>query len=773
MRIKEFFIKRYGPLRDKSYTPSHSFTLFFGKNEDGKTLTIDALVKLLLGRDARDFTLIDRVEESPEGYVIVEDDKGREVKLTEKGTLAKVADLTSSEYRNIFVIRNSDLSIPRESEFYTNVTDRLIGLRTEEISKIQDILRQMGKITPTGSFRDIKGEKLKTRVEDAENLLGQIGDLAEEIKEGRYDELEEGVARHRDGLDRVTQMIENLEEARKREQYEKGKKACSGLKESLRKLEGMKIYNTDNEQIWRDCCRDIQRLDGDKRDLEKEIEREKAELKTISRAFSEKEGDLRILRETKNKIDNQIKQQVIDYETKSEKLALRNRRSRILTLTWKACTIVFVICLFGIIVRPSLLFSVLAALFLVSALVLWIITYQFVRYEASLAGAFERIKFGLSNFGLGAESIEGILANVQQFDVEFRKKEDELQNVERKMENIEARIREFLEKKIPDIDMKIRDAEERIDEIKVESKEGSLEEYTEKLLLKQKLERLAGEYESVLRSHFGETHGRLEQDILEWEKEVDALEKYAEKAKDTKYSEDAMSKLESERQQGEENLRETSSKLGSFQKKMTEVERKVNEILRSEDEYLYCKTSVDLEAVKNRLEAFLDENERNRDNALGVIRVFQEIESEERERVCELFETGSPVSQYFSDITGGFYEEVTLNQGTGQIEVKREDGVILGAAKLSGGAYDQLYLSIRLALGEKLLEGRTGFFIMDDPFIKADPDRLKRQVEMLKTISEVGWQIMYFSAKEEIKNVLKEDVERGVINRVEIQSILS
>jgi hypothetical protein len=85
---------------------------------------------------------------------------------------------------------------------------------------------------------------------------------------------------------------------------------------------------------------------------------------------------------------------------------------------------------------------------------------------------------------------------------------------------------------------------------------------------------------------------------------------------------------------------------------------------------------------------------------------------------------------------------------------RNEDGKILEAEKLSGGAYDQLYLSIRLALGEKLLKGKKGFFIMDDPFVKADSDRLKRQIEMLWRIKDLGWQILYFSAKGEIKDIL-------------------
>ena len=147
MIIKEFFIKRYGPLQDKGYTLSHNFNLILGKNEDGKTLTIDALVKLLLGRNIKDFERIDRVEENPEGYVIIEGEDGEEIKLPEKGNLTKLAHLTPSECRNVFVIRNSDLSIFRESEFYTDVTDRLTGLRTTEISRIKEMLREMGMKT--------------------------------------------------------------------------------------------------------------------------------------------------------------------------------------------------------------------------------------------------------------------------------------------------------------------------------------------------------------------------------------------------------------------------------------------------------------------------------------------------------------------------------------------------------------------------------------------------------------------------------------------------
>jgi len=79
-----------------------------------------------------------------------------------------------------------------------------------------------------------------------------------------------------------------------------------------------------------------------------------------------------------------------------------------------------------------------------------------------------------------------------------------------------------------------------------------------------------------------------------------------------------------------------------------------------------------------------------------------------------------------------------------------------------------LYFSIRLALGEKLLGGEKGFFILDDPFVKASRNRLKVLIKMLKDISKSGWQIIYISAKEEIKETLGKDDE---VKLIELESL--
>jgi DNA repair exonuclease SbcCD ATPase subunit len=771
MKIKEYLITRYGPLKNKGPFQLKDFNLFWGKNEEGKTLTIDALVKLLLGRNTRDFERIDRVEENPEGYVIILDDKGKEVKLPEKGDLTKVVDLTSSECCNIFIVRNSNLSVARdvaqESEFYTNVTDHLTGLRTKEISKLKEILREIAKITPEGTFRNIKDEKLKTRIGDANFLERKINDLVKEMKEKGFDKLEEEAARQREEIKRITQKIGSFEDARKREKYEKGKEALGELKKLLEELKDLEIYNQDDEQLWRDCEKEVKNYTEQKEKLHTELKENEEKRHEIIEKLSEVERDFMVFNDRKKILDNEIKPELNEYVRKSENLAQQERKSKFFSLVGIISAILLGISLLGVIFSSSFLFYILVVLFSISAVISVIFKFQFVRDKAWLAGAFERIKLTISKFGLDSEDIEGIIFNIQRFDEEYEKKQNELQQIQKEKGILDEKIMELRDKRIADIENKIKDANEKMDRIKAKSKEGSLKEYIEKFKLKQEVERSIEEQNIILKNTFGEKSKELKENIPYWEEEIGNLEKYKDKAKDLKYSETAVSELEKEKQVFEDKLKEINNRMLFFQEEMEEVERKANEILQPYvNEYLYCKTTVDLEAIKDKLQGFIKENESNKDNVLKVIEIFEEIEAEEKEKVSELFGKNSPISKYFNEITGGLYKEVIFNQG--KIEVIHSDGTILGADKLSGGSYDQLYFSIRLALGEKLLKDKKGFFIMDDPFVKADPYRLQRQVEMLKKISKLGWQVIYFSAKGEIKDAFKGDIDRGTINYVEL-----
>jgi exonuclease SbcC len=773
MRIKEFFIKRYGPLQEISFTLSNPLNLIVGKNEDGKTLTIDALVKLLLGRNVRDFgRTIDRVEESPEGFVVIEGDDKGEIKLPEQGDLTKITAVTAAECRNIFIIRDSDLSIARESEFYTTVTNRLTGLRTEEILKTKEALREIGKITPSGIFRDIKDEGVKTRMEGARDLLGTVEELAHEMNEVRFDALEEETVRTLEAIENSEREIGRLEDVRKRDTYIQGTEALNKLTTALKKMDELKVYQEADGQLWRDCERDIQYRTEARDSLAAKLKGKEEELKAIDKTLSEKTREFRIFEDRKKALD-EIKAELNLYEMKRGAWVQREQRVSVYFRAGMIAALLLGISLLGFILKPSLPFYIAAPVFFLLAVFLLIPQFQQAREKAWLAGAFERTKITLAKFESSAETSDQIYAFIQHFDEAHRTRGDEVQEITRRKETLEESIAELRNKTIPNEEKRITGAREKIEHLLRTSGAESWQDYSKGLQLKQRYEKSLEREKGILQSRFGVKGDTWEQIIAYWDREIKALEAYRDKAKGLEYDEGVVTQLKEAQEASKARLTDLHERMAAFRKRLEEIEREANKTLQLETDYLHCKTSVDLAAVRDKLLAFISDKEVTRDTVLKVMEIFEEIEAEEQEKVAELFGAESPISRYFSEITDGLYEAVLFNQGRGQIEVRRKDGVILEAEKLSGGAYDQLYLAIRLALGERILQGTKGFFIMDDPFVKADTARLQKQIEVLQRITQLGWQVLYFSAKAEIKDALKTPIKRGAVNYVEIQGIFS
>jgi uncharacterized protein YhaN len=82
--------------------------------------------------------------------------------------------------------------------------------------------------------------------------------------------------------------------------------------------------------------------------------------------------------------------------------------------------------------------------------------------------------------------------------------------------------------------------------------------------------------------------------------------------------------------------------------------------------------------------------------------------------------------------------------------VVRPSGETLRADQLSTGTFDQLYFATRLALAHRLFGDEPGFLLLDDPFLASDRIRLSNQLEMLAGLSRQGWQILFFSVKDEV-----------------------
>jgi len=777
MRINEFSIRRYGPLPDTGRVSLGNFSLLFGKNEDGKTLTIDALVKLLLQRDRRLFEHIKRVDEEPEGYLVLGDDKGKEVKLPEKGDLTDITDLTPQECHNIFIIRNSNLSLALESDFYRNVVDRLTGLRTEEILAIRSQLQERGKLTrpdSTASVRDWAGEKLKTRTKSADRSIEDIDELGRKVKEEEFHRLEEELLKIREKASEISCKIETLEEARKREKYEEGNRAYQALISAQKELKELEVYTSDDADVWAGCERDIKSWTKDKESLESEVDTKKREFEQKAGELDEKRVAFQALNERKKRIDNEIKPEIKSYEMRAGELKLKEAKSRFYTIATITSAGLLSISILGVIANPSPLLYALLVIFLVSTGLFAILRFSLTKEKAWLAGVFERIRLAASRFELPGETVEEILSGIQKFEEEHSKRNEELEQATRRVSILENEITRLVETDLAGIERKIRQATEKIESVSLKVGLRTLREYRRKLELKLSHERSAETQLEVLKSHFGSRGEELEVNLAYWLDQIEALKEFENKAKDITYDEKTVSQLKADQEMLQSEEEELESKITDFYSQLREIEREVNEILQLEDDYLHCDTSVDMEAIRDKLLDFVTEVEKGKDNALIAISIFENLEREEEEKISSLFGKDSPISKHFREITGGIYQEVEFIVGdVKKVQVRLKDGSTLDVTHLSGGAYDQLYLSIRLALGEKLLKGNKGFFIMDDPFIKADKGRLQRQIDILRRVSELGWQIIYFSAKDEVKDVLKQDIESGKVSYIELQGIFA
>lgn len=777
MRISEFSIRRYGPLPDTGKVQLGDFSVLYGKNEYGKTLTIDALVKLTLQKGRTLFERIGRVDEEPDGYVIIDDLQGKSVKMPEKGDLTSLLELTPEQSRNIFVIRNSDLSIAAETEFYRNVIDRLTGLRTDEITSIKSQLQDIGKLTradSTGSIRDWAGEKLKTRTKNAEKLIERLEKLGNQVTEEGLDDLEENLVKVKAQANDTERKIHSFEDARKRDKYEKGNKACQDAKLANQELKGLAVFTDEEVGLWAGSEKEISDLSKEHSRLEQEVAGKKVDHTKQIEELDEDTLSFQSLTERKKKFDDEVRPEVKNYELKIAEFKNKEGKDKFSTIAAAISAAILAISAIGIIVKPSLFLYVLGVLSLISTVVFSVLKFSVVREKASLSEMFEKIRLASSRFGINQHTVEEILLGIQEFDEVYEKKQRELEQKRTTVSVLGNGLKRIEEIDLINLEKRIEEARTKIDGIIQKTGLRKLSDYREKLRLKVEFLRSLDTQIGILKSHFGSVGDQLEDNLPHWLREIQSLKEFENKATDISFDEKSVAQLTTDLDKFRSEAQQLEQKITGFHEGLREIERETNDILQLEGDYLYCSSLADIRAIKDKLGNFIGQIDQNKELALAAIGIFEELGKEEEGKISSLFGKDSSISKHFSEITGNLYEEVQfVVDDVRKVQIKQKNGITIDADKLSGGAYDQLYLSIRLAIGEKLLKGKFGFFIMDDPFIKADGERLARQLSMLKRICKAGWQVIYFTAKDEVIQLLKSDIDEGTVSYINLESTIA
>lgn len=103
------------------------------------------------------------------------------------------------------------------------------------------------------------------------------------------------------------------------------------------------------------------------------------------------------------------------------------------------------------------------------------------------------------------------------------------------------------------------------------------------------------------------------------------------------------------------------------------------------------------------------------------------------------------LNAYLARLTNGQYMQALVDEGLqiGLLHASKEGGPIT-MEEVSSGTQDQVYLAARLALCELIFEGRHPPLLMDDPFVKFDPQRREAALRLCQELA-ADWQILLFT----------------------------
>ena len=113
-----------------------------------------------------------------------------------------------------------------------------------------------------------------------------------------------------------------------------------------------------------------------------------------------------------------------------------------------------------------------------------------------------------------------------------------------------------------------------------------------------------------------------------------------------------------------------------------------------------------------------------------TLNLTKDILKESHEKLSEdyISELNSKVSYNYNFITGR-KRDIKVSE---IFDMKfLEDGKILSETYLSKGSLDQLYLSLRIAMSDIMFKGKKVPFILDEPFVHYDKERVKNTLDLL------------------------------------------
>ncbi len=309
---------------------------------------------------------------------------------------------------------------------------------------------------------------------------------------------------------------------------------------------------------------------------------------------------------------------------------------------------------------------------------------------------------------------------------------------------------------------KLSELEEELQKLK------SLEEEKQRIvaLLRRNEEELKEVSEQIFGDFFHLLHSRVEED--DWENKLNELIEqntritneinnlsgeltglgvnpahYIENDPGIEYDADRLSDIEKEIQELENNLKALEEENRAFKGDVAKlVAASINDDWNIIIEKLYEKQKNTLEQLK----------EREASIVAGVLvhQTIDEFQSKEDERL-QMTINSPDFSRTLLHITGRYDklmpygDQIVISSDMGDFDMK----------DLSTGTKEQVLFALRVSLAKKIMND-SAFFILDDAFQHSDYDRRPKLVDQLFDLSDAGWQIIYLTMDDHIRDLFFE-----------------
>jgi exonuclease SbcC len=765
MRLMTAEIDRYGPLHDCRPPCEDGVAVLSGPNEAGKTLYLEALLQLLEPEASKIMDPAPRVSEAPTGRIIVENG-GDQYECGGDTSLCDISAIEPRHLQSVFVVQDNDLSLPSDQEYYTSLIEKLGDIHTTEINAIQSELKDRGRLTD--ARLNISSDQSYNHAggvhDDAEALAEDIREYTGRIEEESLDELEARRLRLKRQLRESRDQLETQKQAKTAAEYERLSGQLETYQSTSDRLTNLESFDRGTLSELRELRNDLNRDRADLEDLESQIESKEDEVEEIEATLEDLETNETGLERRESAVDD-ARTALETYRNHQNEATGAERR---LTLT-KYVTVAGLLATGGVGVAGAITGSLPAlgfgAVLLLTAIGSGVIYYQSSQRLTAFETSRESVLRTARDAGFDVESVEEVAPAIESFDGQLSQVRDRVTRKDQQLQDAEGELSDLRREK-SDLESQITDQEGRFEDLLEAADVESIDEYEERVDVREELDSDRQTAKQSLVDRFGtpdaddpDAKARVwEQDLAELVADVEVDDVDA----DT-YDESRLQELEEKVERLGEELDDLQAQLTEHDDKLDGFNRRARELntqpFIGRSLGLDSRSKDGLEMLASDLDTVVDGIEEDAELSRKALDVFNRIEAQEEQKLANLFDPDGPASQTFEQVTGGRYTEVAYDAEEHEIVVERRDGRRLTPEVLSQGTKDQLYFATRVSLAQQLLGNESGFLLLDDPFLAADPERLHQGFETLQQLADDGWQILYLTAKQEVSETMVDEYD--------------